>query len=619
MHGNPQILKLNKHELDLLESQFSIGGTECAEYIIKNLQISQSNNLVGSTSYYVDFDIDIRSLEQVFKLRRSEISMEYSTSLLGENVVSSNNITATLGGDFENYSLSLSDSAPNKVTVNIQKILGQIANDVNNFQSKIYHASIYIQNFDLSAILNLTVDENFDLKTFKEDGINEIEIECNQYNADINITIDQLLTINITDYNQSVYGGTKTLLTIEGDNLLPLGNESVEVWFTNAENADNFEWIKPYAGDYIFPQSSTKIEVYVPSYGLELDGTSNNQQYAGTGMFKLIHKDFNGAIVKESEPEDITVIYSVVNKYYQQGTGGGQTQPIMLTTGVTNNEYVIAYTPAFSDKKDQNNNYFKDAFQNALDEWCLSTNLNYIVDENAFQTGNYDLLVDYNIPQSADAIAFTILTNYIDENCSIEIDNNSPNHPETHEVDFIDNITITFNSSLDQLVWDAGSLIPTSGIYSVEQVSLHELGHAHGLRHTNNQGELMYYAANSSYSITNESVDASNYLQDHSSSQNCLNTTYAKRTSCTTGILEVEENLKISSRYSNNEIVISSNNLNLIDEIYIYSIDGKLLKVVSNNQYIEKRIPFDAEIGIYIITYSAKSKSIDSDKLLIMK
>jgi len=613
IHGSPIIIKLNQYEKELLENQFSVENTDCAEYIIKNLQVTQANTLQNSNSYYVDFDIDIRSLNEVFKLRKSEITMEYSTSLLGENIVSSNNMTATLGGDFQNYDINLLDAASNKVTVNIEKILGQLANEVNNYQSKIYHASIYIQNFDLAGVLSLTVDENFDLKTFKEEGGNEVEIDCNQYNSDITITIGDIMAIDIGSYNSIVYAGTRTLLTIEGTNLTPeFGN--TEVWFQNAENADIFQWIKPFNGDYK-SFSTDKIEVYVPSLAVDaLLEISQDKEYAGTGKFKIVHKSF-GTISEESLEQDLVVNYAVKNNFYQVGSSGSETQPVMLTKDSGTDGYVVTYSEVFRELKDNNGFYFKDAFERALDTWCERTNLNYVVDENALGTGNYDLLVDYGTTQSITSEAETLITTTYNSDCEMEINNGSPNHPEVREVDFIDNITMTFNSTLPIEQWQAENL-NTAPFKSAEQVSLHELGHAHGILHTNNLGELMYYAAGSSFTITDEASSASNYLQNHSLNHSCANGAYSKGINCTTGIVEVAENISVNSRYEQGEIVINSTDLSVIDKINIYSISGILMTTVENNQPNEKRIPFNNINGIYIISYFS-TNGVFADKLLI--
>ena len=38
--------------------------------------------------------------------------------------------------------------------------------------------------------------------------------------------------------------------------------------------------------------------------------------------------------------------------------------------------------------------------------------LNYVVDENALQTGNYDLLIDYGATDDMDALAATLVTDF---------------------------------------------------------------------------------------------------------------------------------------------------------------------------------------------------------------
>ena len=63
---------------------------------------------------------------------------------------------------------------------------------------------------------------------------NEIEINCNVYNQDTTVTIEEMLPPEITSYNSEVTAGTRTLLTINGNNFLPADLGNVEVWFTNA-------------------------------------------------------------------------------------------------------------------------------------------------------------------------------------------------------------------------------------------------------------------------------------------------------------------------------------------------------------------------------------------------
>ena len=156
--------------------------------------------------------------------------------------------------------------------------------------------------------------------------------------------------------------------------------------------------------------------MYVPSKAVDaIDGTSQDKEYAGTGKFRLVHK-ING-INNIEEEKDLTVVYAVKNT-----NDNAVAQPVFLTKENNTDGYVITYSSTFSSLQDNQGFYFKDAFQRALDTWCNTTGLNYIVDENALQTGNYDLLIDYGITNSADALAATLITTLYNSNCPIELD-----------------------------------------------------------------------------------------------------------------------------------------------------------------------------------------------------
>ena len=167
LHGQPTILKLNQHELDLLKTKFRGTNTDCVEYTLTNFQLVQSNSLTNSNSYSLDFDIDIRSLGQTFKLTRTELTMEYPTNLLGKNIVMINSLIGNLGNQFSNYTLSATDVDTNKVQIKVTKTSGQPAKNINSYHQQLFHVSIFIQNFSLSAILSLSVNQNYDLKTFR--------------------------------------------------------------------------------------------------------------------------------------------------------------------------------------------------------------------------------------------------------------------------------------------------------------------------------------------------------------------------------------------------------------------------------------------------------------------
>lgn len=84
--GTLNFVKLNDYEKSQISTNLlNINSTNCVEYSIRNVEIIQNNSLVSSSSFYLNFDIAIRSKDESFNLHSTEIAMAYSTSLFGKN------------------------------------------------------------------------------------------------------------------------------------------------------------------------------------------------------------------------------------------------------------------------------------------------------------------------------------------------------------------------------------------------------------------------------------------------------------------------------------------------------------------------------------------------------
>jgi len=607
-------VSLNDYEKKLFEHSIGLTSNECVEYKISDIQVTIANSLANTSSYFLEFDIDIRALQNIFDLKKTELKMEYSTSVLGEYIAGNNNITVTLGGDFGNYQLSLFDDASNKVGINVEKIQSLIALEIDNYYKGLYHAIIEVQNFDLNAILQLTVDENFDLKTFKEDGNSSTEISCNEFNKDVNVEINQLVAPIIDTWTSTVTAGTRTLLIIDGD-FFGMERFNSEIWFKNANDPSLGDWIKPQSNDYEF-WGPSQIRVYVPTYALDAEtGTGSNLKYAGTGKFRVVK--FDNVVGAQFDEKDLTVTYAVSNTNENLGS-----QPIFLTSGNNSNGYTIAYTENFKAKTDGPNgtgNKFTTAFEAALNKWCAKTKLNYTIDTDAYPDGAWDILVDIqNVSNNFENQASTLTPTY-DSNCFVTIDNGSTNHPETVQADFINSSsTITFWDNPIIALWDAGPI--STSTFSVEKISLHELGHAHGILHTNHPVQLMYYKPDVATEITSEAEDASNYIQSHSETHNCQEGPYQRRISCTTGISRLEEDYSIDISSDNDFILIQNPNQIKLTRTILTSVNGTI--VIDNGQSrdeeIKLLIPPNISTGIYFLSILFEGKFL-TEKISITK
>lgn len=303
----------------------------------------------------------------------------------------------------------------------------------------------------------------------------------------------------------------------------------------------------------------------------------------------------------------LSVTYAVTNDIFQS-----RSQPTFPTRKNDVNGYTVTYTDAFKSKTDNNGNFFKDAFENALNTWCFTTGLNYTIDESLY-TNNppqnnppWDILVDLQFdPQSFNNPASTLTPKY-DTNCAVSINNGSSNHPEVFESDFLKSSTITFWDDTFNGLWDAGAISPTS--HNVEKISLHELGHSHGILHTNHEQELMYFSPTGTQ-ITSEAVESSNYLQNHGEQHNCQNGSYSRQTNCTNStdnLSNPSSDIVITQVDNSSFYILNVENMEL-SNISLYSINGILIRKYNQTSETRKTylLPSNIESGSYILTYES--------------
>ena len=104
--------------------------------------------------------------------------------------------------------------------------------------------------------------------------------------------------------------------------------------------------------------------------------------------------------------------------------------------------------------------------------------------------------------------------------------------------------------------------------------------------------------------ITIQAEAASNFIQDHSNSQNCTgNRFYEKKDECILNAVTEGSQHKSDVKVVqfNDLIEITSNSLNFNSKISIYDLNGRIIYSELSNSSLSKRINILFNTGIYIV------------------
>jgi len=616
-----QKLSPNKFERQLILKN-PTSETVCAEYIIENLEVIELNPLLGNPSYIIDFDINIRALEESFGLDKAEVIMEYSTDLLGSSVALNDNIQVALTSEVvsNSYQLVAFDAAPNKVGVTLQRTSGSIPLIISNNTTEIYHATIQVQNYSPNEILQLTVDENFDVSTCQiSDGVVSNPL-CNIYSEDVTGVISDFFTPVITNISpDEIAAGTGALLTITGSNFGTERGDS-EVHFTVLDGISDYA--APLLAEYV-EWGMDEIKVLVPSYAKIPQTTdasvgSTNEQNPGTGPIRVNKIISNVSMPSNTLP--LTITYSVANDKQYISPGNYKVQRSALTRQRNDGGYTVRFSNDFKydasgvERTVAEGDTYVQIAKDAIQTWQCETGLNFIVDESELwntppfcEGGPNTPMEDRNviglhfqpIPDggSAPGAVMGAKEKSYDNGCLVdELGNVAPI--------LLQCVTITAYGTAF-----SGGGNTRARFYNA---LLHELGHAHYLEHVHDDEELMHQSAVISManlgitaSITPNAALPSNYVQNLSLTHNCELGPYVQVPPCPNSIEEVAQNPNdFFNVYSNSEnIIIQNNDFQIIKQVRIFDTSGRLLSQHSlNHSNGFTLLPRLDSYGIFIVS-----------------
>lgn len=453
-------------------SSFSTTVTETIEFNWDNLQV------IGTESF--EFDLYAKSSTNGLPFGGGEIYVKYSTLLSGSNVVSNNNasVLKKVVIETDNYELLISDY--DNETLKIE-IIGDCdrPSDLYSLSTsfeKICHLSLTI--LDISQIASLELDE------FQMEGqvyyYNSTEEECVPFD-DIIVPNDVMdfVVPAIISHDTILTAGTGFVLNIVGTDFDTIKGD---VLFRNADEDSGL--MAARSEDIIW--SDTFIQVRVPSTGNGL--LQGGAPPAGSGFF---HVRTASPVVDIQSPKSVDIQYAVFNfrdasndalwGYLGEDTNGDGNENGTLSFRL---DSTLHFHPQA-----------KSLIDTALCQWTSFTSVDWelgAVSPVNVTADNDSINLIYSAPNnhffggSAEATAFTKITGARIQACNAD-------------VRFIREVDIVIREDLLALSPPAlggyhynRNTTPAPNSIDFYSIILHELGHAHLLRHALPDSKVMY-------------------------------------------------------------------------------------------------------------------------------
>lgn len=434
--------------------------------------------ITGTTQKYLEFDVTVKDNLGTKFLDQSAIRLEYNPSAFGNNIVANNNIIVTRGtlnADTNCYSAPIpSDVNSNTILIPaLETVFSQCKAPILQTPQSIMHIKMKIQTCDIpnnialvdtatffgpSLIINYSAYAEFPADTFQT---YYDELEHNQ------IKSVSACKVTITDfYPKEVAGGIKDTLTIKGFQFgTTKGNGNL--YFKNANDGGLTEVFLDSL-DYIL-WSDTLIKIHVPSFDSAfVSGTAYTGLPAGSGFFRVV----NNVGETDSSNTELKIKFSVANNAQKKA---------FLISPLEDFDRKITFHCSH-EVANYDGGKMKAVIKKALKDWECLTGIDWELGVDTLY--NDSIAKDDGIciitfaDLNSNALASTQRWTGA---CPVQ-----DNPAVYYEVDIeIDTNNLIFIDSIST------SIPPNySDFYTV---ILHELGHAHNLKHVNGQNNIMYY------------------------------------------------------------------------------------------------------------------------------
>lgn len=590
---------------DRLKSNQSLG-LECLEATLEPvlyLPVTEKQSIT------INANLKLHSKFNPVFLYKNEFILSYDTMSVGSDILTSGTLDYTVAPWITNnpYNVSLSQVSADSILIKMELTglpsqalsLGNTKENVLTLQLEVEDITDIIES-DIQ--INVVPEKNWYYESTLTDST---KWEC--YEFENKFSYENCDEPIISDLNTYTAIAGKDEIIITGVNFgTPKTGEikpnNMRVGFTNAGDPSNGNWCFPPIHD-ISLWTDTEIRVKIPAR--QEDGSEDT--HAGSGPILIWNNndtpnDSSDDCYGYSESLHIPCAQRTSQNLITSPQVGYESIPLILADVNGSGGYSLYYTDDFS-----NLNGATSAFRRARDTWSCATNVHWniesyddiVIKDNACK-------IDYRAGQLPQGTTASIaITSIIGSSCP----GNDKSHSYMKKFDLIFNKYVLRNNSSTEINWwtSQTEMTESEDVFpnrDLETIALHELGHAHGLLHTN-YGSIM----DPKYESTNRELDDNKFC-----AINIVNLSIDENFNCVDEMTKLipsgcstyigEETLNVIRAYPNP----STGELWVVGEylkgkkLRLISSNGRLIQEHSLNGLTKLRIDFAEEpSGLYFV------------------